>query len=105
MAFNMNLSLTGMSSVSIAVPDTGSYVVDGKLSLPTLSGGGAQSAVVVTISQNSSPVYTGTAGATGFKKELLCAAGDVIAVAFSSSLTTDQAPNAVRSVFGISSGV
>jgi hypothetical protein len=73
----------------------------------TGTGGGAQvsSQVVATVSRNSTVIYTGQAGASGFS--ILGAnftAGDVVNVTLSSSLPQDQQPNAVKMTIAISKG-
>jgi hypothetical protein len=102
--FNQNIESVGLATISTTVPYAGPYFVKGKLTLPTLVGGSAASSILVTINQNGSPVYTGLAGAEGFYKNLSCAAYDVIAVVFSSSVTTDQALNVMKSVISIGQG-
>lgn len=103
--FNQNLSFVGLGTLSITVPLAGAYFVDGKISLPTLSKGDvAPSAVLVTVNQNGSPVYTGQAGAEGFYTTLSCAASDVIAMVFSSAAAVDQGLNVIKSTVSIGLG-
>lgn len=105
MAYNQNTETTGMNTTTFTAPTAGTYTAHGKLTVPTLVGGGAASSVVVTVNQNGSPIYTGLAGAEGFKTQINCAALDAITVVLSSSLTTDQAPNAVKACLGFTNGV
>ena len=78
--FNQSGSIVGLSSFVVACPNAGPYNLDWKISLPTLVGGGGQSAVVMTIVNGTGPVtvYTGIAGAEGGSTNTLCAAGDVL---------------------------
>lgn len=104
MAFNQELVLNGLGTVSVTVPQAGPYFVEGHTSLPTLVGGGGASSLVTVVNQNGSPVYTGSAGAEGFKAQVVCAANDVIAVVFSSSATEDSGRNVIKSNISISLG-
>ena len=98
MAFNQNFTSTGLNTTTFSVPTAGVYPMSGKIQLPTVIGGGGASAVVATITQNSSTIYTGPAGAEGFGLTVNCAAGDVIAVALTSAADPDQGLNAVKAV-------
>lgn len=100
-AFSQNYELGGLTSNTTSVPLAGTYLVQGKLSLPTLVGGAGASAVVTTISQNGSPVYTGPAGAEGFTTTLNVAASDTILVALTSAAAPDNVPNAVKATVSI----
>lgn len=106
--FNQNFALAGLTSIDTAVPDAGPYFVEGKLQLPRVaSGSSAASEVVVTVTNRTGPVtlYTGAAGADGFYLDTLCAAGDVIRVALTSSAAVDSADlNAVKCEVSIGSG-
>lgn len=105
--FNQNIELSGISSVDTAVPAAGPYFAKGKLSIPRPSQGDAQaSSAVVTITNRTGPVtlYTGTAGADGFRVDTLCAAGDIIRIAITSANSEDTALNAVKTQIQIGSG-
>ncbi len=102
--FNQNIESTGLSTISTTVPYAGPYFVKGMITLPTLVDGGGASSLVVTVNQNGSPVYTGSAGAEGFYTNISCAAFDVIAVVFSSSASVDALSNALQSVISIGQG-
>lgn len=104
-SFNQNASFSGLGTFSITVQIAGPYFLEGKISLPTLTNGGGASSCLVTINQNGSPIYTGLAGAEGFKKDTLCAAGDVLAIVLSSSAPADQPLNAIKTVIAIGQGV
>ncbi len=105
MQYNQNLAFNGLGTLSITIPFDGAFFFDGKISLPTLTNGGGVSACLVTINQNGSPVYTGIAGAEGFKTDIACTAGDVIAMVFSSAAAADQGLNVIKSVIAIGTGV
>ena len=102
--FNQSLMLQGLNSVSVTVPVANDYIVEGKITIPTLSGGGGTSSLVAVVNKNGSPVYTGSAGQQGFHARFACAALDVIQVVFSSGNANDAALNAVKSSIYISSG-
>lgn len=104
--FNQNAGIGGLNSYSVAVPTAGPYFVAGKISLPTIVGGGGASSVVVTVTNGTGPVtiYTGVAGAEGFYVDTLCAAGDVLTIALSSANANDQGLNTVKAVLSIGSG-
>lgn len=99
--YNQNLVFNGLGTLSLNVPLAGQYVFDGKISLPTLSSGAGQSSLVVTINQNGSPVYTGVAGAQGFRALIVCAANDLMAIVFSSSAAADLPLNVIKSTIDI----
>lgn len=102
--YAQNLVFQGIGTISVTVPFAGMYVVESKSSLPTLTNGGGVSALVTTINKNGSAQYTGTAGATGARTNFVCAAGDVIAVVYSSANAVDNALNAIKSTISIYQG-
>jgi len=117
--FNQNVELvgpyqscapgaTGATSYSFAAPVAGIYMLDWKISLPSLSQGGGQSGVIVTITNGTGPVtlFSGVAGASGGHLDLLAAAGDVIKFELSSVTAGDLVTlNTVKATLAISSGV
>jgi hypothetical protein len=105
MSVNQNLSFAGLGTFTTIMPVAGPYVFKGKLSLPTLTGGGGQSAVVVTVSQNGTPFYTGLPGAEGFQCVAEAAANDTFTIVTSSAAAPDLVLNAVKATYSISSGV
>lgn len=106
MPFNQSSAFSGLGTYSVAVPNAGPYAVDGKIALPTIVDGGGPSAVVVAININGGgSLYTGIAGAEGFKADVLCAANDIINVVLSSAAAADQGLNVVKSVINVSQGV
>jgi hypothetical protein len=93
----INMVFTGLGSVSGSVPQAGTYMVIGRLDLPTVSKGDiANSQVVTTVSQNGTLMYTGLPGAEGFDLTLVCAAGDIILINTSSSAAVDQGANVFK---------
>lgn len=104
--FNQNLTFAGLGTLSLTVPLAGPYFVEGKITLPTLPKGDATpSALVVTIRQNGSLIYTGAAGAEGFRIDVACAANDVLAMTFASGAAVDQGLNVIKSTIAVGLGV
>lgn len=103
--FYQNLTSSGLTTVSFVVPDAGPLFVKGKVSIPTISNGGGVSALVVTIKQNGTAVYTGLAGSEGFYADFAVAAMDTISVVFSSAAAADQGSNVIKSTISIGYGV
>lgn len=107
MAFNLNATVTGLTTFTVGIPSVGSYPISGKLVLPTIDQGApANSAVVVTITQTpngGSPttIYTGAAGSRGFQVMANCAALDSIAIAMTSAASVDQGTNIVKSTISV----
>lgn len=102
-----NLSICGLGTVTWVCPAATTLLLDGKLSLPQLTddGGSGASAALMTINQNGSPVYTGQAGAEGFRVNNITAAlNDTFTFVLTSSAAVDQLTNAIRGVIAISSG-
>jgi hypothetical protein len=115
-------SAPDLSTVTVVVPTTDIYSLQGTLTLPNIvpspvagagggagtgSGGGPQisSQVVVTIKQNGSTVFTSSPGDRGFCVSALnCSAGDVLTIERSSSLDQDKQFNAVKMTLNISEG-
>ena len=98
-------SFTGLMTQIVGVPSADSYILQGTLTLPTVqSGSPASSQAVVTIKQNASTIYTGSAGANGFRVSILAAALDVISIQVSSSNPVDQGLNVIRTSYAIWEG-
>ena len=95
---NSSLVFNGLGTFSnvFTFPAAGPYYVQGQITLPTLVGGAGASAVVVVVKQNSSTVYTGNAGATGFGTLINAAAGDTVSLVLSSSNAADQGLNVIK---------
>lgn len=102
--FNQSGELAGLSTYTVTAPTAGFYSVDWKNSIQRLSQGGLQSSLVTTIVQNSSTVYTSTAGADGGHFDLSCAVGDTINLTTASSAPADTGLNSVKTQVAISSG-
>ena len=95
--FSATASLNGLQVTTLfAAPTAGLFFVDGKFQLPTISSGAtANSAVVATVKNGVSTVYTGSAGAVGVYTTVACAAGDVVTITLTSAAAPDQLLNAV----------
>lgn len=102
--FNQNLTSTGLTTLTTSVPTAGPYVIEGKLLLPTLVNGGGASSCVVTVNQNSTPIYTGLAGAEGFFTNASAAAGDIFTIVTTSAAPADQPLNVIKMTVSMSSG-
>ncbi len=102
--FNLNSTFGGLgTALDFKAPTADTYAISGSLTLPGIpQGSPLASAVVVVVNKNGSPVYTGLAGAKGFKTDVVCAALDEITVVLSSALAEDNAPNAVKSTISVS---
>lgn len=102
----MLLTLVGLSTLTTHANTTGPHVIFGKITCPQLAqGSSAPSQVVVTVNQNGSPIYTGTAGAEGFKQQMLCTSGDTITVVTSSTAAVDTTSlNGIKAVIGFTNG-
>jgi hypothetical protein len=101
---NQNLVWNGLGTLSVTIPIAGNQSFAGQIQLPTIVQGNGASSLVVTVKQNGTAIYTGTAGASGFKVDTYCAVGDVIAIIFSSSAAIDQGLNVIKSEISITQG-
>lgn len=100
-----HLTLAGKESYIWTAAVAAPHVVSGKLALPLNSQGGGGSGAVVTVTQNSTTVFTSVAGSIGFRCNVLTAVGDTITVAITSSNGNDTPPNALRCDYEITQGV
>lgn len=103
--YNQNFVFNGLGTLTVPVPETGNYQLKCKTSLPTLSNGGGVSACLVVINDNGSPIYTGTAGDEGFEYNGYLTSGHTLTFVWTSSATSDQGLNVIKSVVSISTGV
>jgi hypothetical protein len=107
--FLQAITACGLGTLSISIPSTSpatTYNVSGKLSLPSLTGGSSsQSAVVVTVTQNATVIYTGLSGAQGFKVEFFGNPADVISIALTSANSIDAGLNNVKGSYYLTQGV
>lgn len=103
--FNQNAVFSGLGTFSVIVPIAGPYFIEGKSTIPTLVNGGGQSQLVATINQNGSPIYTGVAGAQGFRTDVTCAANDTIAIVLTSAAAPDLGLNVIKTTIDIGQGV
>ena len=103
--YYQNLEINGLGTITTTIPIAGTHFFDGKLTLPGINkGSSGASAVVVTITQNGPTVYTGVAGANGFRTDITCAVGDVIGFVLTSAAAVDQPLNAVKGVIALGVG-
>jgi exosome complex RNA-binding protein Rrp42 (RNase PH superfamily) len=98
-----NLVITGLTSITTAFATTGVYLVDIKLTVPTIDEGStANSSVVVTLTQNSTVIYTGPAGAMGARTTVNATAGDTLTIALSSANSVDTSMlNVIKATIAI----
>lgn len=94
---NANTGVSGATSLFTA-PITGPYFIRGTLSLPMASQGTASgSQAIALLYKNSSIIYTGVTGASGFAVSgLTLAVGDVMKVGISSGASIDQGLNVIK---------
>ena len=100
---NKKMVISGLESQTTSVTNAGNYTITASLSLPTINkGASANSQCVTTVTQNSSVIYTSTAGCAGFQLlNVPCAANDTITVAMTSSDPVDQGLNVVKTTVAI----
>lgn len=90
MAFNANVQLSGQGTMTVGIPETNTFIVDGKLTVPALTEGSAQQTqVVATVKKNGSTMYTSNPGDRGFHVPIPCVANDVISIVISSSVASE----------------
>lgn len=99
-----NFQWTGLGTLSYTIPEASSYFIQGSITLPTPSNGQGLSSLVVTVSKNGSPFYTGQASSMGFRTTNNFAVNDVVTVVFSSAASVDQGLNNIRSTIVIGEG-
>ena len=98
-------SLSGLQSTTFYAPVAGNYFLDAKIFGPNISAGSsANSQVVATVTQNGSTIYTSPSGGEGFRINVVCAVGDAIAVALTSSAAVDLPYNTIQAVLAFSNG-
>lgn len=105
--FNMNATVSGLTTFTVGIPEAGRVPVSGKLALPTIPAGDTSfSQVVVTIVQTPSggsptTIYTGAAGSEGFAIIANCAAADSIAITMSSGAAVDKQLNTIKTTISV----
>lgn len=123
MPFSQSLTATNLGTTTVNIPTTDTYNFVGTVQTPVAqtpaatqgAGGGAgtgtgggptvPSLIVTVVNQNGTPIYTSAAGDRGFSlRAVQCTAADVITVVTSSSLASDQQPNAMRLTLAVSEG-
>lgn len=106
MAYTNSQTVTGLGTTTLpAVPTTGRYAIEGKITLPLISQGAGKSSVVAVVNVNGTPVYTGGAGAEGFRVAPFCNAADVISIVLSSSAAADLGLNIIKATITASDSV
>jgi hypothetical protein len=101
-----SFTVTGLVSVPFTAPEAANYAIDIKVSAPTITAGASvESQLIMTIVKNATTWYTSVAGSEGLHTSVLCAAGDIIHINFSSSNPEDQSLNVIKSTITISEGV
>lgn len=105
--FNQSLTIAGIGAETVSIPADGVYSLDGKIQLPRLSDGEGPSGAIMTIVNSTGPttIYTGPAGADGFKVDTICAAGDALTFTLTSAADADQGLNVLKTTVAVSSGV
>jgi hypothetical protein len=104
--FNQNAYVQGLNTTTMGCPTTDQYEMSATLTLPTIpmTGGPVASAVVATVRQNGSTIYTTAPGTRGFKFGFQGTALDVITVTLTSSAAPDQDINAVKMTISMYEG-
>lgn len=108
-AYSKNFSISGLETLTVVLPVAGQFTLSGKLKLPRLSQTDPTdpnysyypSAVVATIKQNGSTIFTSMAGSDGFSIPISAASQDTFTVQLSSSEAQDEVLNAVSAVISI----
>lgn len=108
-AYSQNFSISGLETLTVVLPVAGQFTLSGKLKLPRLSQtdptdpnySSYPSAVVATIKQNGTTIFTSTAGSDGFSIPVSAASQDTFTVQLSSSEAQDEVLNAVSAVISI----
>lgn len=107
--FYVTEHVVGLGTTTLpGAPTADQYTIRGTLTLPTIpQGSSASSSVVVTVinSTTTTTLYTGSAGARGFKVVATLAAGDVITVTTASANSVDQGKQAVKTSIQIWEGI
>jgi hypothetical protein len=99
--FSQNYTIAGLETAAFYVPLAGLYTLSGKINLPAARDTGIASNVVTTVKQNSTTIFTSTAGAPGFSIPFNAAAGDEVQVILSSSTPEDEVLNAVNATISL----
>jgi len=107
--YSKNFAISGLETLTIVMPVAGNFTLSGKLKLPHLSQSDPTnpnflaypSAVVTTIKQNGSTIFTSSAGQDGFSIPILAALSDSFTVALSSAAPQDNVLNAVSAVISL----
>ena len=107
--YSQNFAISGLETLTIVMPVAGNFTLSGKIKLPRLSQTDPSdpnflnypSAVVATIKQNGTTIFTTSAGSDGFSIPVSAALSDSFTVALSSSAAEDEVLNAVSAVVSL----
>lgn len=96
--YAQNLVFQGLGTITITSPYAGSFVVESKSTIPTITNGGGVSALVCVVKQNTTTILTSATGANGIRALIpAVAVGDSISITYSSANAVDNALNAIKS--------
>jgi hypothetical protein len=101
--YSQRFTISGLETLTIVMPLAGTFTLAGKIRLPRLAATDPTdpnflsypSAVVTTIKQNGTTIFTSTAGADGFSIPIEAALNDSFTVALTSSSAQDEVLDAV----------
>lgn len=107
--YSQLFAISGLETLTVVMPLAGTYTLSGKIKLPRLSQSDPTdpnflsypSAVVTTIKQNGTTIFTSLAGADGFSIPILAALKDSFTVALTSTSPQDEVLDAVSAVVSI----
>lgn len=102
--FKQNTAFSGLGTISFIAPAAQVYKFEAHIQLPNSSFSGLDSAVIVTINKNGSPVYVGSKAAQGFEVSIDLLTSDTVTIVLASAASADQPKNVVKSMISISSG-
>lgn len=97
--FSGHQSLVNLGALRLfTAPASGIYFINGSLTLPQLSTGGAPSAAVVQVSKNgTTALYAGVAGASGFSiPAVQLVSNDSVSMSITSNAAVDQGLNVIK---------
>ena len=109
MDYSSKHAISGLQTLTIVMPLAGQFKMEGKFKLPRLSQTDQTdpnvlvypSAVVATIKNNGSTIFTTLAGQDGFSIPVQVALQDSVTVQLTSSNAADNVINAVSAVISI----
>jgi hypothetical protein len=107
--YSQNFAISGLETLTIVMPIAGAFTLSGKFKLPRQSQSDPSDpnylsyvpALVATIKQNGTTIFTSTAGADGFSIPILAALSDSFTIALTSTAAEDEVLNAVSAVISL----